>query len=147
MPILTRMKRRSGGGHGFFSSSHITAISEPTRLVKVSGMSNTDVSKLIPSVRQEIGTEPLFDPHRQMHDVQDDNAHLRKQSSFTQQASSTVPARNEPLGSHPTQPLSDTEEAAPPPPDFTRRGIHIPTRTRCVALSLHMVAMQRVSQK
>jgi hypothetical protein len=26
--------------------------------------------------------------------------------------------------------LSDDEATAPPPPDFTRRGIHIPSRTR-----------------
>jgi hypothetical protein len=30
--------------------------------------------------------------------------------------------------------LSDDETTAPPPPDFTRRDIHIPSRTRQVAL-------------
>jgi len=35
----------------------------------------------------------------------------------------------QPLSSHPIE-TSSPEEPAPPPPDFTRRGIHIPTRTR-----------------
>ncbi|OCK81583.1 hypothetical protein K432DRAFT_295172 [Lepidopterella palustris CBS 459.81] len=37
------------------------------------------------------------------------------------------PPKPLPLESHPV--VSSDEETAPPPPDFTRRGIHIPTRT------------------
>ncbi|KAJ4286078.1 hypothetical protein N0V90_013427 [Kalmusia sp. IMI 367209] len=34
-----------------------------------------------------------------------------------------------PLGSHPIPTTSEEDSTAAPPPDFTRRGIHIPTRT------------------
>lgn len=50
------------------------------------------------------------------------------------QESSQMPIHRsdfQPLGSHPVGSSSE-EDIAPPPPDFTRRGIHIPTRTRFV---------------
>ncbi|CAI6335917.1 unnamed protein product [Periconia digitata] len=134
MPLLNKIKRRSGGGHGIFSSSHITAVSEPTHLIKISGMGHIQAPDNIPRSNrggnQDIGHEPLFDPLQQMHQVPDDDPQIRKLTSFSQLASADRTSKNEPLGSHPTQPVSYAEEeTAPSPPDFTRRGIHIPTRT------------------
>jgi hypothetical protein len=138
--MLTKKKRRSG--HGIFSSHRLSSISGPSDLVKLSGMGS--VEEPIPAISNsaitgthgkdaEIAKEAVAEPL--MDDMQ---VHNGDQDESVQE-STTLPVDRssayQPLGSHPVQKYPDEDdETAPPPPDFTRRGIHIPMRTRYVMI-------------
>lgn len=131
MTMLTKKKRRSG--HGFFSSSPVV-ISSPTNVVKLSAMddplpaighgatsnSADDTGKAV--------TEPLVEDLEQVH-ADEEHAPVQRFQQFTLDKTPDF----QPLASHPVPiptPPTEEEAAADPPPDFTHRGIHIPTRTR-----------------
>lgn len=69
--------------------------------------------------------EPLVEDVDQVHSDHDASIYEPLQTPSAPIASTNF----QPLRSHPIASSSD-EDPAPPPPDFTRRGIHIPTRTR-----------------
>jgi hypothetical protein len=133
--MLTKKKRRSG--HGFFSSP---TISGPTDLVRLSGMSkgNEPIPAIVNSAIEGIHdgadgriveaaiAEPLIDNLQQVHHEGEDDLLQEPIVPLVNKMSNYQP---QPLASHPIHNSPD-EEAAPPPPDFTRRGIHIPLRTR-----------------
>jgi hypothetical protein len=132
--MLTKKKRRSG--HRFFSSF---PISGPTNFVKISGMSsmNEPIPAIVNSavggthdgdgrIREAEIAEPLVDDLQQVHHGKE-NVSVQEPTAPPIDDMLNYPPR--PLSSHPIQKSPD-EEAAPPPPDFTRRGIHIPLRTR-----------------
>jgi hypothetical protein len=133
MPMLTKLKMRSA--HGIFSSSNqISPISEPTNFVKLSSMGGpieipeSDSSNANKHQTKGVG-EPLIDDLQQVHLARGvaPTIHLQEPSSAPQVKRSN----RQPPGSHSLEPpLSDEEDTAPPPPDFTRRGIHVPLRTR-----------------
>lgn len=76
----------------------------------------------------DVVVEPLVDDFHQIH-YGDQDAFAQEPSTPPFDKSSSY----QPLGSHPVHSSPDAdEETAPPPPDFTRRGIHIPLRTRYV---------------
>ena len=139
IPMLTRKKRRSG--HSLFSSSSSAAISEPTAALSISSMGS--VEEPIPAISnsagigthdgepgmgKDVAAEPLLEDLHQVHHGDQD--------AMVQESSTLPPGKapiHQPLDSHPVQLNSaGDDESAPPPPDFTRRGIHIPTRTRYV---------------
>ena len=68
--------------------------------------------------------EPLVEDLEQ---VQPDEQHAPAQ--HIAQPPRVKTSKYQPLASHPVQSYVE-EGLASPPPDFTRRGIHIPTRTR-----------------
>ena len=75
--------------------------------------------------------EPLVEDVDQMQSDAGASTHIGEQPQtphkMTEPPQSPINFR--PLTSHPVNSSSD-EDAAQPPPDLTRRGIHIPTRTR-----------------
>jgi hypothetical protein len=136
---MFKNKRRSA--HGFFSSPQVPAISAPTNFVKISGMGSLGER---PATANSVMTEPVLDRQNGIDDggatgeplVQDFEQLDSDFDADLQESPTprTPTLRNEaflPLASHPVG--SPSEDIAPPPPDFTRRGIHIPTRTRYAA--------------
>lgn len=77
-------------------------------------------------IGEEVVAEPLVDDLQQVHYGEED---VLVQEPIAPSLATTSSYQLQPLSSHPIQKPSNGE-AAPPPPDFTRRGIHIPTRTR-----------------
>lgn len=133
MTMLTKKKRRSG--HGFFSSTS-ALISSPISFVKVSStgdrlpiMGNSAVDNSTHDIGR-IVSEPLVQDLDQVHA---DEEHAPVHYYPRVQAPLEKTPDYHPLGSHPVptpSPSAEDDAAADPPPDFTRRGIHIPTRTR-----------------
>lgn len=120
MPMLSKKKRHSG--HGFFSSSPIVT-SSPTKVGKLSGMGHplpTKDSAADDSPQDTRAAEPLVEDLDQVH-ADEDHAPVQQfnPSASDYRLSATYRSQS------PAE-----EDAAAAPPDFTRRGIHIPTRTR-----------------
>ena len=132
-------KRRSA--HGFFSSTQYPTISSPMDVVKLTNMGDmADVSPAsAPTATPEADPSPNghadgagdFDATGEPSDQDFQDLHSPKTRKAPELEPHTpiksIP-KPLPLGSHPV--VSSDEEISPAPPDFTRRGIHIPTRTR-----------------
>ncbi|KAF2692012.1 hypothetical protein K458DRAFT_398373 [Lentithecium fluviatile CBS 122367] len=125
-------------GHGFFSSAQVSAISGPTDFVKLSRMSSVDepipatVNSAVADthdgedrIGEPMVREPLVHDLQQVHH---EFENMSVQESTAPLSDTTSSFQPQPLGSHLTS-KSEDEDSAPPPPDFTRRGIHIPMRT------------------
>ncbi|KAF2876933.1 hypothetical protein BDV95DRAFT_601344 [Massariosphaeria phaeospora] len=129
-------KHRRRSAHGILPSPQHPSISSPTDFVKASGIESlggeaspvivnsamSDHDLLLHAGDSSAVNEPLVQDDQQVHSDHDDS--LQEPSHTPPPSASTL----QPLGSHPVDSFSD-EESAPAPPDFTRRGIHIPTRT------------------
>jgi hypothetical protein len=84
------------------------------------------------------GGEPLFLDYEQVHSDDRNVSYLQeavrtspvKSSSTSRTATPRTSVILQSLGSHPVTSSSEDDDAVPPPIDFTRRGIHIPMRTR-----------------
>jgi hypothetical protein len=128
MPMLTKKKRHLFFGHGFFSSSP-PVISSPKNLDKISGMDRPlpttgygDYDSAADDMQATRAPEPLVEDLNQVH-ADEDHAPVQLFQPSLARAADYSPGR------HPSRSPSE-EDAAAAPPDFTRRGIHIPTRTR-----------------
>ena len=132
-------KRRCA--HGFFSSTQYPTISSPKDVVKLTNMG--DMADARPASAPT--ATPEADPTPNGH-ADGAGDFVATEESFVQdfpdlhspktrkapEPEPRTPIKSVPkplpLGSHPV--VSSDEEISPAPPDFTRRGIHIPTRTR-----------------
>ncbi|KAF2197005.1 hypothetical protein GQ43DRAFT_435527 [Delitschia confertaspora ATCC 74209] len=131
-------KRRSTHG----SHSQYPTISAPRDFVKLSGMGS--VTDPRPTTADSVRTDPgfggQFDHHaftqagavgessvHNSHDVQARTGSLGSLPLEPRTPPIKSPKRINPLRSNPVLPPEDAP--APPPPDFSHRGIHIPTRT------------------
>lgn len=132
-------KRRSA--HGFFSSTQYPTISSPKDVVKLTNMG--DMANARPASAPTATSEADPAPNGHADEAGDFDATGEPfvqgfqglHSPKTRKAPEPEPRtpiksipKPLPLGSHPV--VSSDEEISPAPPDFTRRGIHIPTRTR-----------------
>ncbi|KAL5403304.1 hypothetical protein PMIN03_009979 [Paraphaeosphaeria minitans] len=130
MPMLTKKKRHRLSGHGFFSSSP-PVISSPTNFVNISGAGmghplpttggGDRDSVADDSVQATRVAEPLVEDLDQVH-ADEEHAPAPQFQPSLGNTVDYLPGRHR-------SPTPSEEDAAAPPPDFTRRGIHIPTRT------------------
>ncbi|KAF2814695.1 uncharacterized protein BDZ99DRAFT_515473 [Mytilinidion resinicola] len=133
-------KRRSA--HGLFSSPQLPTASSPHAIIAMAGMlgDHGDRRPVSPSTIAS-GTEDQIEHaidggavgavgEPLVQDFQE--LYHGPNVSAPRTPVNTPVSRPSPLGSHPV--VSSDEETAPAPPDFTSRGIHIPTRTRCIFL-------------
>ena len=125
MPMLTKKKRLSG--HGFFSSSP-PVISSPTSFVKLSGMGHDPLSTRDSAAddrtQDKRAAEPLVEDLDQIYADEEHAPVQQFQPWLGKTPDYSSPQR------HRSPSPSKEDAAAAPPPDFTRRGIHIPMRTR-----------------
>lgn len=135
-------KRRSA--HGIFSSPNYPVISAPTNFVKVSGMGSLgEAPSATANTANSVTTDPALSDiddgigdggavgEPLVQDVEQMQSHHDASINEPPQTPPPIKAIDfQPLKSHPVASSPSEEDSAPPPPDFTRRGIHIPTRTR-----------------
>jgi len=140
-------KHRRRSAHGYLSSPQTPTISSPTNFVRLSGMGSVREGSLARSpvnspvtaapTNADAGNdemtgdsgavgEPLVHDFGQLHQEYQVGT-LQEAAAHAPPTKAPTPLR--PLSSHPVASV-DEDSIAPPPPDFTRRGIHIPTRTR-----------------
>lgn len=143
-------KKRSA--HRFFSFSQKPKISTPTNFVKISGMAS--IAEVPPTDSGRIQTSPRDDPlrngksegleesDRDLEHSQTNHTAINGTGTGSAPHTPRKPTDLHPLKSHPITPSSDEDAAS----DFTRRGIHIPSRTRYPTSGPHSRTMKANQQ-